>query len=97
MAGAISDEIEKVEKTVRAEEAKHDVTESYDALRRDVTELASSVKRLAEAEFGTAASDARAAAERQIGEVEGAIRKNPTQAALIAAGAGFVLGLLISR
>jgi len=97
MATAVADEHRKSHQSVRAEEAKHDVTESYDALRRDVADLATSVKRLADAEFGSAAANVQEATQRSVGQIETAIRKNPSQAALIAAGAGFLVGLMISR
>lgn len=97
MANAIADEIRKVHSAVQAETAKRDVTDNYEALRRDVTELASSVKRLADAELGIAATQVQDAAVKGAGQVEASIRRNPTQAALIAAGAGFLVGLLIAR
>ena len=33
----------------------------------------------------------------KLGDVEAAIRRNPSQAAMIAAGIGFVVGLILSR
>ena len=97
MSNAIADEIRKVHTAAQAESAKRDVTDNYEALRRDVADLASSVKRLADAEFGSAATQVKDAASKGMGQVEASIRSNPTQAAIIAAGAGFLVGLLIAR
>jgi ElaB/YqjD/DUF883 family membrane-anchored ribosome-binding protein len=36
-------------------------------------------------------------AKETLGDIEVAIRRNPTQGALIAAGVGFVVGLLLTR
>jgi ElaB/YqjD/DUF883 family membrane-anchored ribosome-binding protein len=36
-------------------------------------------------------------AKETLGDIEAAIRRNPTQGALIAAGVGFVVGLLLTR
>jgi ElaB/YqjD/DUF883 family membrane-anchored ribosome-binding protein len=36
-------------------------------------------------------------AMEKVGDLEATIRRNPTQSALIAAGVGFVLGLILSR
>ncbi|MGE0629802.1 MAG: hypothetical protein AB7O43_18510 [Hyphomicrobiaceae bacterium] len=77
--------------------ARREVRDSYEDLRADVTNLTDAVKKLANAEFGGVASDARQAAEQGMASVESSIRKNPTQAALIAAGVGFLVGLLVIR
>lgn len=74
-----------------------DVKDKYQDLRADVAGLTESVKRLAEKEIGPAVSDIKETAEQGYAKFESQIRKNPTQAALIAAGVGFVIGLIASR
>ena len=46
---------------------------------------------------GTSVEDVQDKAKEKISDVEAAIRRNPSQAALIAAGIGFVFGLILSR
>ena len=41
--------------------------------------------------------DVQDKAMEKLGDVEAAIRRNPSQAAAIAAGIGFVVGLILSR
>ncbi|KUO60556.1 MAG: hypothetical protein APF80_02545 [Alphaproteobacteria bacterium BRH_c36] len=89
--------IENTKRNVESEAAKQDVKENYESLRGDVAELASSVKKLADTELGGALSSAKETAEKNIGQIEKSIRKNPTQAALVAAGIGFVVGLVLTR
>ena len=48
-------------------------------------------------QIGTSVEDVQDKAKEKIGDVEAAIRRNPSQAALIAAGIGFVFGLILSR
>jgi ElaB/YqjD/DUF883 family membrane-anchored ribosome-binding protein len=79
------------------QEAKQEVRESYSDLRGDVASLTEAVKKLANAEFGGAVGDAQQMAEQGLSSVEQSIRKHPTQAALVAAGVGFVVGLLLIR
>jgi ElaB/YqjD/DUF883 family membrane-anchored ribosome-binding protein len=82
---------------IQSETAQQDVKENLTTLKSDVADLASSVKRLADAEFGNVASSAQDAAQRSVGQLEDSIRKNPTQAAMIAAGVGFIVGLILAR
>ena len=77
--------------------AANDVSENIAALRADIAGLAESVKRLAAEQIGTTAEDVQDKAMEKLGDVEAAIRRNPSQAALIAAGIGFVVGLILSR
>lgn len=77
--------------------AASDVSDSIAALRADIAALADSVKRLAAEQIGTSAEDVQDKAADKLGDIEAAIRRNPTQAALIAAGLGFVVGLILSR
>jgi ElaB/YqjD/DUF883 family membrane-anchored ribosome-binding protein len=74
-----------------------DVKDDIDALRGDIANLANSVSKLASDKFGTAAGDAQALAGEKLADVEGLIRRNPTQAALIAVGVGFLAGLILTR
>ena len=77
--------------------AKQSVADDVDALRSDIASLANSVKKLATEKFGATASEALHQGEQKIGEFESAIRRNPTQSALIAVGIGFVVGLILTR
>jgi ElaB/YqjD/DUF883 family membrane-anchored ribosome-binding protein len=77
--------------------AANEVGDNVAALREDIASLAASVKRLAAEQIGTSVEDVQDKAMEKVGDVEAAIRRNPTQAALIAAGIGFVVGLILSR
>lgn len=93
----MSSVIEDTKRNVESELAKQDVKENYESLRSDVADLASSVKKLADAEFGGALSSAKETAEKNLGQIEKSIRQNPTQAAMVAAGIGFLVGLVLTR
>lgn len=93
----MSNVIEDTKRSVESNMAKRDVKESYENLRADVADLTSSVKKLADSELGGAVSSAKEMAEKNIGQLESTIRKNPTQAALVAAGIGFLVGLVVTR
>lgn len=97
MANTTSEHLKEERDKVRSETAQHDVRESVSTLKADITDLAGAVKRLADAEFGQAASQTQETAERSLNAMEERIRRHPTQSALIAAGAGFLVGLLLSR
>jgi ElaB/YqjD/DUF883 family membrane-anchored ribosome-binding protein len=73
------------------------VGDDIDALRSDIASLANSVSKLASEKFGAAASDVQAVAGERLGDIEGAIRRNPTQSAMIAVGVGFLVGLILTR
>jgi len=73
------------------------VQDDIDALRVDIASLANSVSKLASEKLGAAAGDAQALAGEKLADVEGMIRRNPTQAALIAVGVGFLAGLMLTR
>jgi ElaB/YqjD/DUF883 family membrane-anchored ribosome-binding protein len=77
--------------------AANDVGDNIAALRADIAGLAESVKRLAAEQLGTTAEDVQDKAMETLGDVEAAIRRNPSQAAVIAAGVGFLVGLILSR
>lgn len=74
-----------------------EVGDNVQALREDIASLAESVKRLAAEQLGSSVEDIQDKAKEKVGDLEAAIRRNPSQAALIAAGIGFVVGLILSR
>ena len=74
-----------------------DTADSYDALKGDIANLADSVKKLATEHMGSAVEGAQDQVKQRLGDIESSIRKNPTQAALIAAGVGFLVGLVVTR
>jgi len=80
-----------------SQSAASDVSDNMSALRDDIASLADSVKRLAGEHLGASVEDVQDKAKEKIGDLEATIRRNPSQAALIAAGVGFVLGLILSR
>jgi ElaB/YqjD/DUF883 family membrane-anchored ribosome-binding protein len=77
--------------------AASDVGDNVTALREDISALAESVKRLAAEHIGTSVEDVQDKAKEKVGDLEAAIRRNPSQSALIAAGVGFVVGLILAR
>ncbi len=77
--------------------AAGDVEDNVAALRADISNLSESVKRLAKEQLGATAEEVQAKAKDKLGDLEAAIRRNPSQAALIAAGMGLLLGLILSR
>jgi len=80
-----------------ARSAASDVGDNVQSLRDDIASLAESVKRLAAEQLGSNMEDVQDKAKEKIGDIESAIRRNPSQAALIAASVGFVFGLILSR
>jgi ElaB/YqjD/DUF883 family membrane-anchored ribosome-binding protein len=74
-----------------------DPTDSYEALKSDLSQLGESVKKLVSENMGSAVQGAQQKVEEQLGGVEQSVRKNPIQAAAIAAGVGFLIGLVITR
>jgi ElaB/YqjD/DUF883 family membrane-anchored ribosome-binding protein len=77
--------------------AASDVGDNVQALRDDIGSLAASVKRLAAEQIGTSVGDVQDKAMEKVGDIEAAIRRKPSQSALIAAGIGFIAGLILSR
>jgi ElaB/YqjD/DUF883 family membrane-anchored ribosome-binding protein len=77
--------------------AANDVSDNVTALRDDIASLAASVKRLAAEQIGTSVEDVQDKAMEKVGDLEAAIRRNPSQSALIAAGVGFLVGLVLAR
>ena len=74
-----------------------DVRDDMDALRSDIASLANSVSKLAGEKLGSAVGDAQTVAGEKLVDIETAIRRNPTQAAMIAVGVGFLVGLVLTR
>lgn len=70
-----------------------DVREQLNVLRKDITDLAETVKQQAKSKL----SEAEGQARQKMGELEEQIREKPIQATLIAAGVGFLLGAILSR
>jgi ElaB/YqjD/DUF883 family membrane-anchored ribosome-binding protein len=77
--------------------AKKEIGDEIDTLRSDIASLASTVSRLAAEKAGSAFEDTQAVAGEKLGDLEKAIRENPTQSALIAVGVGFLVGLILNR
>lgn len=77
--------------------AASDVGDNVAALRQDISSLADSVKRLAAEQIGSSVEDVQDKAKEKISEIEASIRRNPSQAAMIAAGIGFVFGIILAR
>ena len=76
---------------------KKSVSDDIDVLRSDIASLASSVGKLATEAVGTTAADAKVMAGEKLGDLESAIRRNPTQSAMVAVGIGFLFGLIVTR
>ena len=70
-----------------------DASASADTLKGELNQLASSVQQLAADQIGALQHQASA----KVNDLEAAIRRNPTQAAAIAAGIGFAIGLILRR
>jgi ElaB/YqjD/DUF883 family membrane-anchored ribosome-binding protein len=83
--------------TPGARSASSDVGDNVAALRQDISSLADSVKRLAAEQIGSSVEDVQDMAKEKVSDIGASIRRNPSQAALIAAGIGFVFGLILSR
>lgn len=86
------------------EKEAQELSAQFETLRSDLTDLTDTVSRLAKAGYSDAkgvvqeqAGEATQAARRQAGELEATVRENPLQAALIAAGVGFAIGLMARR
>jgi ElaB/YqjD/DUF883 family membrane-anchored ribosome-binding protein len=62
-------------------------------VRKDVNAFASKAKQ----DVVSAATDAQGRVVERMGEVETAIRAKPVQSTLVAAGIGFLLGLVLTH
>ena len=81
----------------RTTSASSEAADSYESMKGDIGNLAESVRKLASEQMGSAVEGAQEQVKQKLGAMETTIRKNPTQAALIAAGIGFVVGLVMIR
>jgi ElaB/YqjD/DUF883 family membrane-anchored ribosome-binding protein len=70
---------------------------NYDTLKNDVSNLSQSVKAFAADKLGSTAADAQEQVQQTLGTVEARVRSNPIQSALIAAGVGLLVGLVLTR
>jgi ElaB/YqjD/DUF883 family membrane-anchored ribosome-binding protein len=75
---------------VPSDSATSEVGDKLAALREDVANLAESIRRVAAEQIGSSVEDVHQSLETRI-------RRNPTQAMLIAAGIGLVVGLILAR
>ena len=90
--------------TVMAKEAIHDINSTTDYAadkgQSEIEELRRQVKDLTE-KYGSAAqqklSDVKDKVQQNVGDIEQQIRDKPVQAALVAAGVGFLVGALLTR
>lgn len=71
--------------------------DSVETLKAELSKVSETVKAMASEQFGAAAEKAQVKAAATVTDLEVAIRKNPTQAAVMAAGLGFVIGLVLTR
>ena len=71
--------------------------DTIETLKTDLSKLSETVKALASEQFGSVADQVQVKAATTVTDLESAIRKNPTQAAVVAAGVGFLIGLVLTR
>ena len=71
--------------------------DTVETLKADLGKLSETVKALASEQFGSVADQVQVKAATTVTDLESAIRKNPTQAAVVAAGVGFLIGLVLTR
>ena len=71
--------------------------QTYKRAALDVRDSVSEMAGQAKQQAASALDTAQHAAMDTVGDLEAQIKKNPTQSALIAAGIGLVLGMLLSR
>lgn len=81
----------------RSDDRTTDAPVTVDTLKSDIASLASTVQKLAGEQLGTAAEQVQDQAAQKVNDLEAAIRRNPTQAAVVAAGVGFLIGLVLTR
>lgn len=79
------------------DKSNRDTSDRYDALRKDVASLADTVKSMSREELGAMVGNAQDKAVKQLDSLEATVRRSPTQAAMIAAGVGFLVGLMLVR
>ena len=71
--------------------------DTVETLKADLGKLSDTVKSLANEQFGNVAEKVQDKAAATVTELESAIRRNPSQAAIVAAGLGFLIGLIVTR
>ncbi len=71
--------------------------QTYKRAASDFTQSMGDMADTAKAQAAKAVDTAQTAAIDTVGDLEKRIRDNPTQSALVAAGIGLVLGILLSR
>ena len=71
--------------------------DTVETLKADLGKLSETVKALASEQFGSVAESVQVKAATTVTDLETVIRKNPTQAAVMAAGIGFLIGLIMTR
>jgi ElaB/YqjD/DUF883 family membrane-anchored ribosome-binding protein len=79
------------EKVIQVEE------QTYKRAAADFTQSVGEMADTAKTQAAKAVDTAQTAALDTVGDLEKRIRDNPTQSALVAAGIGLVLGILLSR
>lgn len=77
--------------------ASSNSTETVETLKADIAKLTETVKSLASEQLSNVSDNVQDKAASTVTDIEAAIRKNPTQAAAVAAGIGFVIGLILTR
>jgi ElaB/YqjD/DUF883 family membrane-anchored ribosome-binding protein len=80
-------------RSTTANSSNEDVRDQLNVLRKDLSDLAETVKQQAKSRLSEAEDQAR----QKVGELEEQIREKPIQATMIAAGVGFLLGAILSR
>ena len=71
--------------------------DTVETLKADISKLTETVKTLASEQLGSVAGSVQDKAASTVTDLEVAIRNNPTQAAAVAAGVGFLIGLVLTR
>ena len=73
------------------------ISDQIELLRSDLSGLAEQVTGLTKEKIGEKIGEVQDAAANKADELQASIRAKPMQSAAIAAGVGFVLGLLLTR
>ena len=73
------------------------VQDNVETLKSDLGKLSETVKAMASEQFGSVAEKVQDKAASTVSDLESAIRRNPSQAAVVAAGLGFLIGLIVTR
>jgi ElaB/YqjD/DUF883 family membrane-anchored ribosome-binding protein len=73
------------------------VSDEVRLLQTSLSELASKMKEMTSDKLGAITNDVTQSAKDTTDKIEHIVRRNPTQATLVAAGVGFVVGMLLTR